>query len=50
MNQMHETVTGKQLVKGCYAVAWVGAEPTTFKLQGRTLFTEPWRPVYMYAG
>ena len=37
-------MTGKQLVQGCYAVAWVGVEPTTFELQGRTLSTEPRRP------
>ena len=38
-------MTGKQLVQGCYAVAWGGVEPTTFELQGRTLSTEPRRPV-----
>ena len=34
-------MTGKQLVQGCYAVAWVEVEPTTSELQGRTLFTAP---------
>ena len=39
-------MTGKQLVQqGCYAVAWVGIEPTTFELQGRTLSIDPRRPV-----
>ena len=38
-------MTGKQLVQGRYAVAWVGVEPTTFELQGTTLSTEPRRPV-----
>ena len=38
-------MTGKQLVQGCYAVTWVGVEPTTFELQGRSLSTEPRRPV-----
>ena len=33
-------MTGKQLVQGCYAVAWAGVEPTTFELQGRTLSSE----------
>ena len=37
-------MTGKQLVQGCYAVAWAGVEPTTFELQGRILSTEPRRP------
>ena len=40
-----KTIAGKQLVQGCYAMAWEGVEPTTFGLQGRTLSTEPWRPV-----
>ena len=34
-------MTGKQLVQGCNAVAWVGVEPTTFELQCGTLSTEP---------
>ena len=34
-------MTGKQLVQGCYAVAWVEVEPTMLELQGRTLYTEP---------
>ena len=38
-------MTGKQIVQGCYAVAWVGVEPTTLDLQGRTLSTEQWRLV-----
>ena len=39
-------MTGKQPVQGCYAVAWVGVEPTTFELQGKpTLSTEPRCPV-----
>ena len=33
-------MTCKQLVQGCYAVAWEGVEPTTFELQCRTLSTE----------
>ena len=36
-------MTGKQLVHGCYAVVWVGVEPTTSELQGTTLSTEPRR-------
>ena len=39
-------MTGKQLVQCCYAVAWVGVEPTTFELQDRTI--EPRRPVVKY--
>lgn len=35
-----ETITGKQLVQDCYAMAWVGVEPTTFVLQGIHLSTE----------
>ena len=38
-------MTGKQLVQGCYVVAWVGIEATTFKLLGRTRSTEPRHPV-----
>ena len=38
-------MAGKQLVQGCYEVAWVGVEPSTFESQGRTLSTEPRRPV-----
>ena len=38
-------MTGMQLVQGCYAEAWVGVEPQTFELQGRTLSTEPQNPV-----
>ena len=34
-------MTGKQLVQGYYAVAWVGVEPTTFDMQGKTLSTDP---------
>ena len=40
MNQRHGIMTGKQLAQGCYAVAWLGVEPTTLELQGRTLSTE----------
>ena len=32
MNQRRETMSGKQLVQGCYAMAWVGVEPPTFVL------------------
>ena len=42
-SEAHETTAGKHLVQGCYAVAWVGAEPTTCELQGKTLSTEPRR-------
>ena len=40
-NQTRETVTDKQLVQGCYVVASVGVESTSFELQGRTLSTAP---------
>ena len=40
-----ERVTGKQLAYGCYAVAWVGVEPTTIELQGSALSTVPLRPI-----
>ena len=28
-------MSGKQLVQGFYAIAWVGVQPTTYMLQGR---------------
>ena len=37
-------MTGKRLVQGCYAVTWVGVEPTTCESQGRTHTIEPGRP------
>ena len=45
-NQRQQTLTCKQLVQGCYAIVWMGVEPTTFELQGRTLSTEPQRPAW----
>ena len=41
---------GKQLVRGCYAVAWVGVEPTTSELHGIILYTEPRRPTQTTTG
>ena len=49
MNQRRETVTGKQLIQGCYAVARVGVEPIAFELQGRTLSTEQRRTLHCIA-
>ena len=34
-------MTGKRLVQGCCAVSWVGFEPKTLELQGRTRSPEP---------
>ena len=39
-NRRCETMTGKQLVQGCYAATRVGVKPTTFELQGSTFSTE----------
>ena len=43
MNHRCEAVICKQLVQGCYALAWVGVEPITFMLQDRTLSSGPRR-------
>ena len=43
-NRRRVTMTDKQLVQGCYAVASVGVEPTTFELQVMTLSTDPLHP------
>ena len=39
------TITVKELVQACYALAWVGDEPTTLEPQGTILFTEPLQSV-----
>ena len=47
-------MAGKQIVQGCYAVAWVvvGSLPlsrTSFELQGRTLSTGPLHPTLVFS-